>query len=168
MHLNLTLLGTITLPIKPDKLISDDVKTRRSLWLRTKRTCARQEATEQNPPVTQKSLQGQQCFSQAGLPPLGGGLLGAGQVLFCSMRTHPQPRRQDHLGRHPPQPQRRERQDSFWHLPFPDDGASEGNMDSLGPPRTRPCRSSARIPHSPISFLISGLLSQVLGTSSCC
>ena len=83
-HLTLTLLGTVTLPIKPDKLISDDVKTRRSLWVRTKRTRAWQEATEQNLPVTQQSSRGQQCGPQAGLPPLGAGLLGEGQVLFCS------------------------------------------------------------------------------------
>ena len=82
--MNLTLLGIVTLPIKPGQLISDDVKTLRSLWVRTKRTRVWQEATEQNLPLTRKSSWGQQCGPQAGLPPLGAGLLGAGQVLFCS------------------------------------------------------------------------------------
>ena len=173
-HLTLTLLGTVTLPIKPDKLISDDVKTRRSLWVRTKRTRAWQEATEQNLPVTQQSSRGQRVAHRPGFRLWGqvcwerGRSCSAPGRWLCSTRTHPQPRRQDHLGAHPPQPPRRERQDSFWHLSFPDGWASEGNMDSLGPPRTRPCKSPARIPHSPISFLIGGLLSWALGTGSCC
>ena len=161
----MTLFGTVSLPIKPDKLLSDDVNTHRSLWLRTKMMHAWQEATEQNLPLWPGSPRGgssvghRQGFRLWGAVSCWGwgrSCSAPGHCL-CSTRTHP-----GECSLHPP---RREWQDSFWHLSFPDGWASEGNMESLGPPRMRPCKSSARIPHSPISFLTGGLLSQVPGTS---